>query len=204
MIQTPANAGKAALPPCDHDNRPLTQCTKSVEDAYDELFHSTHPVEGRRANCVAILENLIERDRTEREGRIKYMESLKEAMRTLLAEQSAALAASNDALNLAMQMGPGCSTGFIGSVQTKARDALAQIAALAARKKLMPNRSIKSFHKCTVSRRLKDGTLRIKCRLGLWAVEGKDHAQAQREAMHYWMQYFEDGEYSIFTTATPK
>jgi hypothetical protein len=60
--------------------------------------------------------------------------------------------------------------------------------------------SIKSFHRCTRSRRLKDGTLRIKCRLGLWAVEGKDYAQVQREAMHYWIQYFEDGEYRILTT----
>lgn len=62
---------------------------------------------------------------------------------------------------------------------------------------------MKSFHKCTSRRVLKDGTLRIRCKLGLWAVEGKDHAQVQREAMRYWIQYYEDGEYRILTTPAP-
>lgn len=35
----------------------------------------------------------------------------------------------------------------------------------------------------------------IRCCLGLWGVSAPDAATAEREARHYWMQYFEDGEY---------
>lgn len=35
----------------------------------------------------------------------------------------------------------------------------------------------------------------IRCCLGLWGVSAGDKATAEREALHYWTQYFEDGEY---------
>ena len=35
----------------------------------------------------------------------------------------------------------------------------------------------------------------IRCCLGLWGVSAGDKATAEREARHYWIQYFEDGEY---------
>lgn len=38
--------------------------------------------------------------------------------------------------------------------------------------------------------------LLIECRLGLWAVEGPDHAFVEQNARHYWMQYHADGEYA--------
>lgn len=35
----------------------------------------------------------------------------------------------------------------------------------------------------------------IRCCLGLWSVSAPDRATAEREARHYWLQYFTDGEY---------
>ena len=36
----------------------------------------------------------------------------------------------------------------------------------------------------------------INCIKGLWGVCAPTKAQAESEAMHYFMQYFEDGEYT--------
>jgi hypothetical protein len=35
----------------------------------------------------------------------------------------------------------------------------------------------------------------IRCCLGLWSVSAPDAAVAEREARHYWQQYYADGEY---------
>ncbi len=35
----------------------------------------------------------------------------------------------------------------------------------------------------------------IKCKKGLWSVSAPIKADALREAYHYFLQYFEDGEY---------
>ena len=37
--------------------------------------------------------------------------------------------------------------------------------------------------------------VQIRCRLGLWSVEATNLAVAEREARHYWVQYWKDGEY---------
>ncbi len=37
----------------------------------------------------------------------------------------------------------------------------------------------------------------ISCRLGLWCVTGRDAARVEGEARHYWIQYFNDGEYAM-------
>jgi len=50
--------------------------------------------------------------------------------------------------------------------------------------------------KCAETRLMKDGTVQIHCKLGLWGVSGRNRKQVEREAMHYWFQYYEDGEYS--------
>ena len=50
------------------------------------------------------------------------------------------------------------------------------------------------FDRCIV-RKSKGGRHEINCRLGLWGVEGPDRESVQGEAMHYWKQYFADGEY---------
>jgi len=48
------------------------------------------------------------------------------------------------------------------------------------------------FDKCVVRT---CGGRSIRCRLELWSVFAPDAAIAEREARHYWIQYFEDGEY---------
>ncbi len=51
------------------------------------------------------------------------------------------------------------------------------------------------FNKC-VRRKSRDGRHEIRCRLGLFGVEGPDREAVEREARHYWIQYFQDGEYN--------
>ncbi len=48
------------------------------------------------------------------------------------------------------------------------------------------------FDKCVV-RSLKGR--RITCKLGLWSVQAPTAEQADSEARHYWIQYYDDGEY---------
>ncbi len=52
----------------------------------------------------------------------------------------------------------------------------------------------KAFKQCTTTKKLKDG-IRIKCVLGLWAVYAPNKEAALREAKHYFIQYYQDGEY---------
>ena len=42
----------------------------------------------------------------------------------------------------------------------------------------------------------RNGWMTIECRYGLWSVEGKDHNAVFSEALAYFRQYKEDGEYS--------
>ena len=50
------------------------------------------------------------------------------------------------------------------------------------------------FHQHTRSRKTKNG-YSIRCKKGLWSVTAQTKSQAEREAMRYFTQYFEDGEY---------
>ena len=50
------------------------------------------------------------------------------------------------------------------------------------------------FHQYTRGRKCKYG-YSIRCKKGLWAVTAPTKSQAEREAMRYFTQYFEDGEY---------
>jgi hypothetical protein len=52
-----------------------------------------------------------------------------------------------------------------------------------------------AFTPNTTIRNLKDGRCRIKCKRGLWAVEGPDEASVMSEARRYFFQYYLDGEY---------
>lgn len=52
------------------------------------------------------------------------------------------------------------------------------------------------FDKCVRRKRRSTGMLLIECRLGLWSVEGPDHAFVEQNARHYWIQYHADGEYA--------
>lgn len=40
-----------------------------------------------------------------------------------------------------------------------------------------------------------DGRYEFKCKLGLWSVIGHDYDSARQESIHYWRQYYADGEY---------
>lgn len=52
-----------------------------------------------------------------------------------------------------------------------------------------------AFQRFTVQRPNKNG-FRITCKLGLWGVFAPTKDQAIAEARHYFVQYFNDGEYS--------
>ena len=52
---------------------------------------------------------------------------------------------------------------------------------------------ISEFDKCVIKTRRGRA---IRCRLGLWGVSAGDKATAEREARHYWKQYYADGEYA--------
>lgn len=49
------------------------------------------------------------------------------------------------------------------------------------------------FYKCV--RRSRGGRT-VQCRRGLWRVDAQTAEQAEREARHYWAQYYIDGEYN--------
>lgn len=44
----------------------------------------------------------------------------------------------------------------------------------------------------------KKGRHTIKCRKGLWAVDAPSKAAAIKEALHYFFQYYNDGEYKDY------
>jgi len=50
------------------------------------------------------------------------------------------------------------------------------------------------FERC-VRRESGDGWSGIHCQLGLWGVEGPSKSFVESEAMRYWIQYYQDGEY---------
>ena len=58
------------------------------------------------------------------------------------------------------------------------------------------------FDLCAETKLMKDGSMQIHCKRGLWGVSGHDHKMVRTEAYHYWMQYQSDGEYnSILSNA---
>jgi hypothetical protein len=48
-----------------------------------------------------------------------------------------------------------------------------------------------------------DGRWTAKCPLGLWEVSGPDSQRVIREATHYFMLYFEGGEYKQLIAPPP-
>lgn len=50
------------------------------------------------------------------------------------------------------------------------------------------------FERCII-RRYAGGQHSIRCKKGLWRVDCSDLETAEKEAMRYWIQYAEDGEY---------
>ena len=51
------------------------------------------------------------------------------------------------------------------------------------------------FAMCSEVKQMKDGTIEIHCKRGLWSVCGRNPHDVEFEAYHYWKQYFHDGEY---------
>ncbi len=43
----------------------------------------------------------------------------------------------------------------------------------------------------------KKGRVSVECKKGLWSVDAPNKQQAMREARHYFVQYYADGEYGI-------
>jgi hypothetical protein len=48
------------------------------------------------------------------------------------------------------------------------------------------------FEKCVIRR---GKGRQIDCKLGLWGVGSRDKDSLERNARHYWIQYYRDGEY---------
>ncbi len=57
-------------------------------------------------------------------------------------------------------------------------------------------RDVSDFDKCVIYQNRIDGAVKISCQLGLWSVSGPHIEAVEREAMHYWIQYYKDGEYN--------
>ena len=54
----------------------------------------------------------------------------------------------------------------------------------------------KEFKENTKRSRTKDGRHKIDCKKGLWGVSCISEQKALKEAGHYFMQYYQDGEYA--------
>lgn len=52
-----------------------------------------------------------------------------------------------------------------------------------------------AFEKCVTKTVDKDGYLEITCKNNQWSTWGSDHESVERDARHYWFQYYKDGEY---------
>ena len=53
------------------------------------------------------------------------------------------------------------------------------------------------FEKCIIR---SDEGKTIDCKKGLWGITSYSPESAEREARHYWIQYFRDGEYNELLT----
>lgn len=51
------------------------------------------------------------------------------------------------------------------------------------------------FERCVIRKWHPDGRYSIRCKKGLWRVDFADVETAEKEAIRYWIQYAEDGEY---------
>lgn len=47
----------------------------------------------------------------------------------------------------------------------------------------------------TTHKNLRTKSVQINCKKGLWVVYAPDRETAEREALHYFRQYYKDGEY---------
>ena len=56
-------------------------------------------------------------------------------------------------------------------------------------------RLITSFYENSEDKEEENGTLTIKCKKGLWSANGRDQKKVLGEAIHYFSQYYVDGEY---------
>lgn len=54
---------------------------------------------------------------------------------------------------------------------------------------------VESFEKNTKYKVTKDGRHEVNCNKGLFGVSAPTKEQAMKEARHYFIQYFKDGEY---------
>ena len=54
--------------------------------------------------------------------------------------------------------------------------------------------NFRDFEKCVIIKH-GGGRVSISCKLGLWGVDAPDQLRAIYEAMMYWSQYKDDGEY---------
>jgi len=60
------------------------------------------------------------------------------------------------------------------------------------------------FERCIERGALGKSELMIRCKLGLWGCYGFDKGQLEAEARHYWIQYYQDGEYTKLLADSPK
>jgi len=53
------------------------------------------------------------------------------------------------------------------------------------------------FERSIERKLMKNGRFEIHCKLGLWGVDAPTKELAEKEALHYWMQYHADGDYEF-------
>lgn len=58
-----------------------------------------------------------------------------------------------------------------------------------------------AFEKCVAKSKCIYGD-RYRCVKGLWQVDGSDSAYVRRQAVHYFIQYYLDGEYDDLLNST--
>lgn len=58
------------------------------------------------------------------------------------------------------------------------------------------DRLAQDFERCVTLSRDKWFNYVYKCKLGMWSVSGSTSPKAKRHAMHYFRQYYADGEYN--------
>jgi len=54
---------------------------------------------------------------------------------------------------------------------------------------------VSEFEKHTTTKKLSDGSYECSCNKGLFSASAPTIYQAKKEAVHYFMQYWDDGEY---------
>jgi len=60
---------------------------------------------------------------------------------------------------------------------------------------MITDKLIIAFSENTEKKITKSGRVEMHCKKGLWGVDAPTEDEAEKEALHYFMQYYNEGEY---------